>query len=253
MKGELTMKYTFVAAACMAVLGTGCNPPADRPTTTKTSEGQTSSGPVGAGAAVRGTALVRFINAEPTIDKADLWFGDQVAFSGVSYRTVTPYRELPGDRKDFRLRGTGMSNDLAKNNEGLKAGRHHTLVAIRKADNTPALSAFEDSLEAPASDKAKIRFINAATNEGDLALSIGGTSRPLFAGVKFGTGGSYQDVKPGAAVIQVRSEDQKTTAMRVRNQTLEAGKTYTIIALGDGNQDILFIEDQLSRERAGDR
>lgn len=78
-----------------------------------------------------------------------------------------------------------------------------------------------------------------------MALSIAGNNRPLFAGVNFGAGGGYQDVKPGAAVIQVRSEGKKTTGMRVRNQTLEAGKTYTVIALGDGKKELLFIEDRL--------
>jgi len=235
------MKLKFYVAACLAFAGAGCSPPVNRPTATKTSEGQTSSGP----AAASGTALVRFINVEPTIDKADLVFDNRIEFTGVAYKAVTPYKELPGRRGDFRLRGTGMSNDLAKNNEALNDGRHHTLIAMRKADNTPVLGAFDDALEPPASGKAKLRFINASPDEGEMALFIAGNNRPLFAGVNFGAGGGYQDVKPGAAVIQVRSEGKKTTGMRVRNQTLEAGKTYTVIALGDGKKELLFIEDRL--------
>ena len=146
-----------------------------------------------------------------------------------------------------------MSNDLAKNDEALKDGRHHTLIAMRKADNTPILRAFDDELDPPASGKAKLRFINASPEEGELALSIAGNNRPLFAGVNFGAGGGYQDVKPGAAIMEVRGEAKKTTAMRVRNQTLEAGKTYTVIALGDGKKELLFIEDRLLDKSAAAR
>ena len=97
---------------------TDCNPPADRP------------------AAARGTALVRFIDAKPAVDKADLIFADRLEFSGVSYKSVNPYKELAGRHENFRLRGTGFSNDLAKNSEALNDGRHNTLIAMRKAGNT---------------------------------------------------------------------------------------------------------------------
>jgi len=66
-------------------------------------------GPAAAKAAERGRTLARFVNAEPTIDKEDLWFGDNKAFSGVVFKQITAYEELPGDRKDFRMRGTGMT------------------------------------------------------------------------------------------------------------------------------------------------
>ena len=117
----------------------------------------------------------------------------------------------------------------------------------------PVIRAFDDALEPPASGKTKLRFINVSPDEGELALSIAGNNRPLFAGVNFGAGGGYQDVKPGAAIMEVRGEAKKTTAMRVRNQTLEAGKTYTVIALGDGKKELLFIEDRLLDKSAAAR
>lgn len=101
------MKITLYLVACLAVVGTGCNPPADRPAAT-----------------------------EPAINKTDLIFADRLEFSGVSYKSVNPYKELAGRHENFRLRGTGFSNDLAKNSEALNDGRHNTLIAMRKAGNT---------------------------------------------------------------------------------------------------------------------
>lgn len=247
------MKSKIFAALGLAVIGTGCTPPVDRPTATKTSEGQTASGPAAAKAAKRGRALVRFVNAEPTIDKADLWFGDDKAFSGVAYKQITPYEELPGDRQDFRLRGTGMTNDLAANSEGLKAGRHYTIVAMRKADNSTLLSAFSESMEASARGKARVRFINAAPAGGDLALGTAGKAASIFSGVKFGSGTGFKDVDAGATVFEVRSVDRKTGGVRVQNRVLEEGKLYTLITLGDGNQDVLLIEDELLHKTSGGR
>ena len=239
------MKLTTLAAICAALVGIGCNPPPPQPTATKTSEGDASTAQAGVNAAQNRSALVRFVNAEPTIDKAEITFGDQKAFSEVAYRGVTPYQELPSDRREFRLSGAGAANALASNVEGLTAGRHYTLVAMRGPDNRALLSAFSEPMKPPAAGKANVRIINAATNEGDLALYNTGANDRIFDGVKFGDGTSFKEIDAGPAVLELRSHNRKTAGKRVQNRTLEAGKFYTLIALGDGNQETIFIQDEL--------
>lgn len=239
------MKRTPLAAICAALMGIGCNPPPPQPTATKTSEGEASTAQAGVHAAHSGHALVRFVNAEPTIDKAEITFGDQKAFSEVTYRSVTPYQELPSDRREFRLSGAGATNALASNVEGLTAGRHYTLVAMRGPGNRAILSAFSEPMRPPAVGKASVRVINAATNEGDLDLYNASANSRILDGVKFGDGTSFKEIDAGPAVLELRNQNSKTTGKRVQNRTLEAGKFYTLIALGDGNQETLFIQDEL--------
>jgi hypothetical protein len=69
------MKLTTLAAIGAALIGIGCNPPPHQPTATKTAESDASAAQAGVNAARNGRALVRFANAEPTIDKAEVTFG----------------------------------------------------------------------------------------------------------------------------------------------------------------------------------
>ena len=236
------IRLTILAAALLSL---GCNPPPPQPTATKTSEGDASTAQAGVTAARNSLALVRFVNAEPTLDKAELAFGDQKAFSSISYRTVTPYEQLPSERRQFRLSGAGAANALAVNVEGLTAGRHYTLVAMRSPDNRTILSTFSEPLTPPDAGKAKVRLINAATNEGDLALYNAASKVEIFDGVKFGDGTTFKEVEAGASVLELRNKNTKSAGKRVQNRTLEPGKFYTLIALGDGKQDTLFIQDEL--------
>lgn len=234
------MKRAMFAVFAAALIGVGCKSSADHPVATKTSEGQTAE----SAAAAPKAALVRFVNAEPTIDRADLFFGQLPVFSGIEYKSVTSYQDLPGDKEDFRLRGTGMPSEAAVNREGLKAGRRYTVVAMRKADNSSTLAVFEEAGDASAS-AAKVRLINAAASAGDLALALRGEKDFLASGVKFGQGTGYRDVKPGTAVLEIRGKEKKMGGVRAQNRTLEAGKLYTLIALGDGDQSVLYIQDEV--------
>jgi hypothetical protein len=239
------MKLTKGAMFCMFVVIAGCGKTADRPVVTRTSEGQSAAAPADSKDTAQSPALVRFVNAEPTIDRADLWFGDQPAFSAVTYRAVTPYKELPGDRRDFRLRGAGASTDLAANQEGLRGGRRYTIVAMRKADNSSMLAVFSESAR-PQSGAAGVRLINAAAGMGALDVGIAGRNDRIANGVKFGEATDYHTVQTGPTVLEVRRKEKKTGGVPVQSRNLEAGKLYTLIALGDGQQDLLFIEDEFS-------
>jgi hypothetical protein len=185
-------------------LTTACNKATDRATATQTSEGGSSSAPAGTVAEESGKALVRFVNVDPTLDKADLWFGDHKAFSGIQYKTVTPYVELQRDQRNFLLRSENEGVDLAANSEGLRGGHRYTVVAMRKSDNSSVLYTIDDELKPPQDGKARVRFVNAATRAGELDLYTAGNKEEVFDDVGCGDTTLFMDVPAGGGYV-VRS------------------------------------------------
>jgi hypothetical protein len=156
--------------ACLAVWSVGCSSKTNQASST-TTEGATSTAPSGQQAANSKMALVRFVNATPG-QTHDLWFGDTKAFTGVDYKTVTPYKEIAAERHDFKLAPAGSSaaaaNPAATNSEGLNSGDHYTVVAEVDKDGKPKLDVITDHLSEPSTGKAKIRVINASQDEVDV-------------------------------------------------------------------------------------
>src|SRR5512141_1392155 len=86
-------------------------------------------------------ALVRFINAEPSMKTVSAYMDDNQAFADVSFKTVTPYREVPDGNHTFHL-STNASmqagrdqNDKNTDKQGrisesksLSSGNYYTVV-----------------------------------------------------------------------------------------------------------------------------
>ena len=236
----------FAALIVMA----GCNAQTDQATRTK-AEGQESTAASGEAANKRDKALVRFVNAAPNQQGLDLWFGDTKAFSGVAFKTVSAYMELPTERRTFSVRTANGTTDLATNNEGLWDGRHYTLVALPKEDGTIILHAMNDDLAAPDAGKTKVRVMNAAPRNDDLDLYATGKKDEIFDGVDYNSVTDFKQIDPVAGGVEVRHENQKTAALRIGDLNLEPGRMYTIIVTGGPGTklDSIKIEDQLAANK----
>lgn len=196
-------------------------------------------------------AYVRFINADATKEKLDLYFGDGKAFSGIGYRQVTAYQPMPTERGTFRVRVPEMSSDLATNSEGLWAGRYYTLLAAAKNNGETTLDAISDGFDAPSAGKAKVRVINASTNAGDVDLWVAGTRNELLDGVDPDSASSFKEVDPTTAAIEVRRDDKKGMPVKVADMPIQAGKLYTVLVTGDRNKlTATPIEEPLNRDTA---
>lgn len=99
--------------ALVVFCAAGCSSPTKEPSTTTTSEGQKTQGPPGTAAAHADTALVRFINADPSAKSLNVVSNAGAAFNNVAYRTITPYQQLQAHAGRFELREPGGTKDLA--------------------------------------------------------------------------------------------------------------------------------------------
>lgn len=237
---------TLVSLSAFLIISTGCaNKTTEEASKTKAGA-QTSTAPAGEQAKAASAALVRFINATAT--PKDLYFGDAPAFTEAAFKKVTPYRELPAQRHEFKLYARGNTSELlASDSEGLTAGKHYTILAVDQKDGKPTLNAINDDLAAPAAERAKVRVINAAPGIADVDLYAANKKSALISGAGFNHVTDYKEVEPATTELMVRHGTSKRGEAVLKNVTLEAGKLYTLLVFGGKGQTLTAetVEDQL--------
>jgi hypothetical protein len=261
-------------SACVAFT-MACGNKTQQATNTNT-EGAASQAPSGQQAANRNMALVRFVDGVPG-SSVDLWFGDQKAFSDVSYKTVTRYKELPGQRHDLKLVRAGATNpDASKvtNSEGLNNGEHYTIVATVDKNGKEKLDVITDRLTASSNGKAKLRVINASADEVDvyaptaMTATSGSAERTKnpppergmaareegkwFGGVNQASSTNYKEVEPMNGSLNVRPANVKNRRHMAGLSVpvdLTAGKLYTLVVTGGAHGqalNVVRVEDELT-------
>jgi hypothetical protein len=216
------------------------------PVTTTTDKG-TSSAPSANEAEQRDMALVRFVQALPDVGRVDAFVGNNKEFSNVSYKSVTPYKEVSDAQEQFALRPAGQDSaqPLAENREGIRGGDHYTAIAMPATDGKPTLRVISDSLTPPPDGKASLRIVNAAP--GEVNVFLGNETSASFAGVNSQTVTFYKEVDPMRTTIEVRPQGKPDVLLTVPNVTLEPGHIYTYVIAGkpSGRLEAIKIDDRL--------
>jgi len=237
------MRLLAAAIAATMLWIAGCDRKSSSPLETKTSDGQASEAPAGKAAALKDKALVRFLNADPTETKRELWAGDARLFSGIAYRVITPYVEIPSQATQFRLRDENGTENIASVHDELFAGRSYTYVAM-PGKNRLSLVEISDDLSAPKPGKAKVRLINATFGVDHLDLHESGVAKKIGT-VQAGASTDFKDVDPGT--FEIRPAKQPVSP-RLSNLMVEPDHFYTFVVLGpSGALDALRVEERLDR------
>ena len=262
----------ILAALLLTVACT--NEPKQTLSLTSRTDAGTSTAPPAKEVAQRGNALVRVINAVPGATSFDVFADDQKVFEEVSFRSVTPYKELSDDRHTFHVRQSGQDSapvtaadiadgapfrwnqpgrdsaqPAAENSESLSGGKHYTIVVMSDANDKTTVSVISDNIAPPPADKAQVRVIHASPDVGEVDIVDKQGNKKLFSGINFERETSYMDVDPSKTTLEVRPEGQEKAVLTVPNANFEKGKLYTIVvtghAKGTPNLQALMVEDQL--------
>jgi hypothetical protein len=189
-------------------------------------------------------AMVRFVNG--TTSKKSVAFGDLTAFEGVGDHDITEYKEVPAERREFKL----MSGDvaLATDSEGLSAGKHYTLLAVTDKQGKATLHNIDDDLTPPDAGKAKVRVINLAHGISKVDLYGNGGKDSIISGAGLDSPTDYKTVDPSETELSVRNGTSKKNSVPIKDFDLKSGKLYTILVFQDkkGSLKTKTVEDVFS-------
>src|SRR6185503_18159957 len=240
--------YTGLLAGGVVLLAGACKTNRDTgAVTSKTAEG-TSTTPASEVAEKRDVAMVRVINAIPAGGAVNILAGDSTAFSGVDYKTATPFREIRDDRFNFKL-GTA-EHPLAENHENLNGGGHYTIVAMPDAGGADKrnLRVLDDDLKPVSPEKARVRVINAIPGDLEISVFVRGRADALFDGVNFKSEAGWDEIDPVAGTLEIRPQGKKNVLASLPNVKFEGGKSYTFVVSGTAAKPaIIRVEDDVAK------
>jgi len=228
-----SLKLTLIVPILLLVAACSSEPKQTQSVTTRTDSGA-STAPPAQEVQRRNNALVRVINANPESSGFDIFVDDQKVFDSVSFKAVTPYKELAGDRHTFRLRRAGQdtSQPLVENSESLSSGKHYTVTVMPDTNDKMTLAVFADDLGTPPADKAVVRVINASPDVGEVDVVNKQKNDKIFSGVNSTHETRYVNLDPMKTTIEVRQEGQDKPVVSLSNANFEKGRYYTIVIAG---------------------
>jgi hypothetical protein len=177
-----------------------------------------------------GEAHVRFVNAVVNSPAHDVYINDKKVSSGVlSFGQITPYISYTSGISAMGFVESSSGNLNAQENWGSDIGDYATLYFYGTLDGRLTAGGIKDNRTAPATGKARVRFINLDYNltQALTVKLVGGAD--FFNTLTFASASPYYEVNPGAT-FQASAIGVKVAP--VINLNIEAGKIYNVIISG---------------------
>ena len=210
---------------------------------TTTAEGSLASASADS-AEHRGVSMVRMINALPSAKDASVSADDRAMFSGITFKTVTPYSELKDNIAKFRLQAGDRDTTIASNNEIMMDGSRYSLVALPEGNGSVRLRVLKDEL-ATDSTKARLRVIHGVNGVGEIDVVMAGMTEPFFDNVNLTSEAGYKNIDPVKTTVTVNVNGNGKQLLK-REMDFKAGHSYSIVLTGTAGQRVeaIVIDDQ---------
>ena len=183
-------------------------------------------------------ASIRVVHASPDAPAVDLWINGILIPVAAPYKTISPYASGPANIYNFKVTPTGGTIDTAviDANLNLFYNKEYTLIALNNVASNEALFLTDDNTNNP--DAARVRFVHASPDAPAVDIKV--ANGPfLFQDIEFKEVGDYVEAPTVTTDVEVRVAGTNTVALTVPSVPLEAGKTYTIFAVGEVGQGTL--------------
>jgi hypothetical protein len=196
---------------------------------------------VPAGGQTSAAARVRVAHFSPDTPGVDVYLDGQRAAGNVGFRTVTNYLSVPGGEHQLALRPSGASPaspPVLTGAANLDGGKAYTVAGLGTRAQLH-VGVFVDALQAPPAGKANVRFVHAVVGANAVNVAFNGNGTE-FGDAKFGAATDYRPVTPGRYEVSLK-DTTGATLLRATPVEFGAGLTYTLAALGGGNQPVRIL------------
>jgi hypothetical protein len=170
------------------------------------------------------------IHASPGLPAIDFYFnggrinGDSI----IAYGDTIPNKFLNSGTASIVVKKYISSITYISTSIEFASEKNYSFFIAGKPNEVTYLLTTDD-LNAPASGKAKLRFINLSPDAPDLSFKM--NSGNLFSSMAFKAYSEFSLVDPGNHVISIHNS-ASGAKLAEQNLTIEAGKVYTIWAKG---------------------
>jgi hypothetical protein len=183
-----------------------------------------------------GDAHVRFVNAVVGSPSQDVYINNVLASSGkIPYGGQTPYMTYTAGINEIVFVDGSTHISQAAEDYGSEIGDYATVYFYGTMQGTLTAGGIKDNMTAPATGKARVRFINLdynLTNAMIMAV-VGGSN--LYTSLQFASASPYYEVDPGT---KFQASATGVTTAPVIEFNPQAGKIYTVWLSGPSATEI---------------
>lgn len=176
------------------------------------------------------TARVRVIHASPDAPAVDVYLNDAKAISSLAYKAASDFAAVPANSYAVKVTAAGGTDAVISATLPLEAGKSYTVVAVGQLANIAA-QVFVDDTSDLASGQSRLRVIHASPNTPGVDVAVTG-GPVLITNLAFPNASDNLDVDAGTYNVEVRPAGTTTAALSAPGLALEAGKYYTVLAVG---------------------
>ncbi|SEV87988.1 protein of unknown function [Chitinophaga sp. YR573] len=186
-----------------------------------------------------GSVNLKVVNASPNSTGMSFILANNVLISGgLDYTESSDYiNTSAGSRMVAQFRTEGSSSNFASGELWIFRDLTYTVYLAGEGSNA-RVKFYQDNLSAPASGKARVKFLD-FSNGIPVNINIkNGAGNNLVTNLVRDLPSSYQDIDSGALSLQIYDTALKTSIGSFDAGTLVAGKIYTIYITGSSSDNV---------------
>jgi hypothetical protein len=185
-------------------------------------------------ASAQESARVRVVHASPDAPAVDVYADGARVLTAVPYKGSSEYLPVPAGDHNFQVFATGANPEsdepVIDADATLVGGQDYTIAAVGTVAEIRPL-VLEDNNAAPASGKAHVRVVHASPDAPAVDVAVKG-GPVLFSDLAFPSADGPSPVDAGTYDLEVRPTGTTTVALPIDDVALQAGKIYTVFAVG---------------------
>jgi hypothetical protein len=195
-------------------------------------------------------AAVRVLHGSADAPNVDVYADGSAVLTDVPFGTISDYLYVPAGEYRIQVVPTGATLE-----EGpvvidapltFEGGSMTTVAATNVlAEITPQVIT---DAPRPREDRAQIRVVHLSANAPEVDIAPDGSRQrdAIFEGLEFGEASRYRTVRPDTYDLVIRAAGTRDRAFDIPEVELEAGTSYSAIAIGQLGEDsfqVILVED----------
>jgi hypothetical protein len=186
-----------------------------------------------------GSVNLKVVNASPNSTGMSFILANTVLVSGgLDFTESSDYINTnAGSRMVAQFRTEGSSANFASGELWIFRDLTYTVYLAGEGSNA-RVKFYQDNLSAPASGKARVKFLDFSNGIPANINIKNGAGNNLVTNLIRDIPSSYQDIDSGALSLQIYDTALKTSVGTFEAGTLAAGKIYTIYITGSSSDNV---------------
>ncbi|QHS59790.1 DUF4397 domain-containing protein [Chitinophaga agri] len=176
-------------------------------------------------------ATVKIVNVLPDAGPVDVYNGSsKLNSSSIGYGEATGYLNVKDGDARFDFKSTVTGSTVLSAPVDFDGGSYSLFAAGETDGNATVGILAKDDLGAPASGKAKVRFVHASSDAPAVNFLLNNNAVISSAGFK--SASEFREVDAGTYSLKLNNASSGETVITRDGIVMEAGKIYTVVAQG---------------------